>query len=399
MGGRRLSARDGRLPPTVRGLSWVSGLNDTASEMVYPLLPAYLVGTLGAPAVALGILDGAADLTAALLRVVSGRLADRPGRRDPLVRVGYALATVARPLIAVAPSAAAVIALRMTDRFGKGLRTPARDALLADAVPAGERGRAFGYHRAFDHGGAVLGALLAWLGLTVGLGVSNVIAASAIPGVLVLVVLWRTLRHTGESEVAREEDGPTSRETVKVYWSVVGTLALLIAVRLPETLLLLHLQRGGVAVALIPLAWAALHVVKSGASYPAGRLVDVLGERRVVALSAVAGAIGAALLAWASTPVLLIGAFLISGVMTGAGEPAERTMVARLAPRGVGRAYGEAQALFGVLALGAGIGYGALVDAQGGDAALLTWAALAVAVTALWLVVTARTALAGRVQG
>lgn len=398
MGRRGLSSDRGRLPPTVRGLSWVSGLNDTASEMVYPLLPAYLVGSLGAPAVALGILDGAADLTAALLRIVSGRLSDRVGHRGPLVRLGYLLAVVARPLIALARTVPLVIALRLADRIGKGLRNPARDAMLAEAVPLAARGRAFGYHRAFDHGGAVLGSLLAWLALSAGFEVPQVIAASAIPGVLVLVVLAATLRGAREPSSVANPSTPT-QATIRIYWSAVTTLALLIAVRIPETLLLLHLQRGGVAVALIPLAWAALHVVKSAVAFPAGRMVDALGERRVVACSALAGALGAALLAWADSPGWLVAAFLVTGVMTGVGEPAERTMVARLAPRGIGRGYGDAQALFGMLALLAGIGYGLLVDRAGGDAALLTWAALAAVAAAVWLAATARTSLAGPAQG
>lgn len=399
MGRRGLTGHDSRLPPTVRGLSWVSGLNDTASEMVYPLLPAYLVGSLGAPALALGILDGAADLTAALLRIVSGRMSDRRGRRGPLVWLGYLLAVVARPLMAVARTVPLVIGLRITDRIGKGLRNPARDAMLAEAVPPAVRGRAFGYHRAFDHGGAVLGSLVAWLALSAGFDVPQVIAASAIPGVLVLAVLWLTLRRAAAPSASRAPAPAPTPESVRIYWSAVTTLALLIAVRLPETLLLLHLQQGGVAVALIPLAWAGLHVVKSAVALPAGRMVDALGERRVVACSALAGALGAALLAWAASPGWLVAAFLVTGVMTGAGEPAERSMVARLAPRGIGRGYGEAQAIFGVLALAAGIGYGVLVDRVGSDAALRTWAGLAAVVTAVWLAVTARTALAGKVQG
>ncbi|MES2124419.1 MAG: MFS transporter, partial [Gemmatimonadota bacterium] len=128
------------LPREVRGLSLVSGLNDAASEMVYPLLPAFLTGALGAPAAALGALDGAADLTAALVRLVSGRLADRTTKRGPLVLFGYLLAGAVRPLIALAQSAGMVIGLRVTDRLGKGLRSPARDAIISDAVAPEERG-------------------------------------------------------------------------------------------------------------------------------------------------------------------------------------------------------------------------------------------------------------------
>ncbi len=397
MVGGRLTPKP--LPATVRGLSWVSGLNDAASEMVYPLLPAFLVGSLGAPAVALGVLDGAADLTAALLRVASGRLADRSDRRGPLVFLGYVVAAVARPLMALARVVPVVIGLRVLDRVGKGLRSPPRDAMLAEAVEPGERGRAFGFHRAFDHGGAVVGSLLAWACLSSGIAVTHVLALSAIPGVAMLMVLGSTLRHRAASPVAPTVNHATPSAPATVYWSAVAMLALLIAVRVPETLLLLHLQQGGVSVVAVPLVWAGLHVVRSAAAYPAGRLVDAFGERSAVALSATLGALGAVGFALAPSVGWLVLAFLAVGLVAGVGEPAERTMVARLAPRGIGRAYGEAQALFGVTALLAGLGYGLLFDARGSTTALLTWAAFAVLGTLAWLVVTRRTALATGAQG
>ncbi|MGE0556090.1 MAG: MFS transporter, partial [Gemmatimonadales bacterium] len=132
------------LPAPVKGLALVSFFNDVASEMVYPLLPAFVTSTLGAGPLALGALDGAADLAAALLRWWSGRLADRPGLRRPLVLGGYALAVVVRPVVALASAAWQVIGLRVTDRVGKGLRSPARDAMIADLAASDRHGRAFG---------------------------------------------------------------------------------------------------------------------------------------------------------------------------------------------------------------------------------------------------------------
>ncbi len=396
MGRDRLS--EAPLPATVRGLSWTSGLNDAASEMVYPLLPALLVGTLGAPALALGILDGAADLAAALLRIASGRIADDRRRRGPLVLAGYGIAAIARALIALARAVPLVIALRVVDRVGKGLRSPPRDAMLAEAVPPGDRGRAFGYHRAFDHGGAVVGSLLAWLLLSRGLSVPTVIALSAVPGVLMLWMVRRTVR---QARQATDVDAPrrAARDGATVFWSAIAMLAVLIAVRLPETLLLLHLQRMGIAVAAVPLVWAALHVVRSAAAYPAGRLVDAVGERRVVALSGLLGAAGALGFALAPSRGWLVAAFLAVGLVTGVGEPAERTLVARLAPRGIGRAFGEAQALLGMAALLAGIGYGVVVDRRGSAFALEAWAALAPLATIGWLIVTRRSVLTHRATG
>ena len=150
------------IPRTVKGLSLVSLFNDFASEMVYPLLPAFVVGTLGGSAATLGLLDGAADLTAAVTKWLSGDLADRPRWRKPLIVLGYFSAILVRPLIAIASAAWQVVGFRIVDRLGKGLRTPARDALIADATPPDLRGRAVGFHRAADHFGSIPGALLAW---------------------------------------------------------------------------------------------------------------------------------------------------------------------------------------------------------------------------------------------
>ena len=387
-----------RLPRVVRGLSLVSGLNDAASEMVYPLLPAFLTGALGAPAALLGVLDGAADLAASLVRIVSGRLADHSSRRGSLVLGGYLIAGAIRPLIALAQSAGVVIGLRVADRIGKGLRSPARDAMIAEAVPHDTLGRAFGFHRSFDHGGAVVGGLLAWLLINQGLTPRQVIGWSVVPGILVMVVLAITLRTNADSRAASAPlQVAPSRQSVRAmprpdsaFWPALISLALILVTRLPETLLILHLQRGGVALAMVPLAWAGLHVVRSSAAYPAGRLVDRIGERGVVALSGVLGAVGAYAFSVAATPVALIGVFLALGLVTGIGEPAEKTLVARLAPKGAGRAFGEAQALLGLGALSTGLGFGLLVDAHGSAAALLISAIAGVVATGGWLVVSKR---------
>src|SRR5947209_10243088 len=180
-----------RLPRQVTLFGWVSLLNDFASEMVYPLLPAFITGVLGGGAVALGALDGAAAAAASLVKLVSGRLADRASRRGPLIVGGYFLAAAVRPIIALTAAAWQVIVLRVVDRLGKGLRTPPRDALIADVTPAPMVGRAFGLQRGLDHVGAVIGPLVAWVVLSRGADVRTVILASLVPGVLVtLLAAW-----------------------------------------------------------------------------------------------------------------------------------------------------------------------------------------------------------------
>ena len=377
----------------MRGLSLVSGLNDASSEMVYPLLPALIVTTLGGSATSLAALDGLADLTAALLRLPAGKLADRRERRPVLVLGGYLIAAVARALIAVASSVGMVIGLRMTDRVGKGLRSPGRDAMLAEAVPAAQRGRAFGFHRAFDHGGAVVGSLLGWALLQyAGLTPRAVIGWSVVPGVLAILMLWWTLRGR---EVAAVEAPPApatstsaERAATAAFWPPILALTLLVVSRLPETLLLLHLQQHGVALALIPLAWAGLHVVRSASAYPAGWLVDRVGERGVVLLSGSLAALGAWALGEARTPVAMMAVFLAFGLVTGIGEPAEKSTVARLAPKGAGSAFGQAQAVTGVTSLAAALLFGMVVDRSGTAAALWLSAVAGGAATIGWWLVT-----------
>ncbi|HXH62661.1 MAG TPA: MFS transporter, partial [Gemmatimonadales bacterium] len=173
----------------------VSFLNDFASEMVYPLIPAFVVGVLGGGAQALGALDGAAELAASYVKFAAGRLADTERRRGPLIVGGYFISVAIRPVIAFAGAAWQVVGLRVVDRIGKGLRTPPRDALIADVTPPALHGRAFGLQRGLDHAGAVVGPLVAWYLLTFhSSGIRTVIEASIVPGVAVLVLAWWAVR-------------------------------------------------------------------------------------------------------------------------------------------------------------------------------------------------------------
>ena len=371
------------VPGAVKGLSLVSLFNDFASEMVYPLLPAFVVGTLGGGALALGALDGAADLTSALLKVASGRLADRPGWRRPLILFGYAAAVLVRPLISVASAAWQVVGFRVVDRVGKGLRTPPRDALIAAVTPAAHRGRAFGYHRAADHFGAVLGSLAAWYFLARGAEVRSVIAWSAVPGIVAFVVLAIVLRGTAAPSLPGA--GRSGDAAGRVFWAPVGALAALAFFRLPEALLILRLQDRGVAVATIPLIWAGLHVVRSGSSYPGGWVSDHLGPRNAVAAGGALFALVAAALALDLSPAGAVGVFLGLGLVAGLTESAERALVARLAPVRTGRGFGAYHALTGIMALPAGLLFGGLYQSRGGPWALAASAAGMLVATAVWL--------------
>jgi MFS family permease len=385
------------VPPTVKGLSLVSLFNDFASEMVYPLLPAFVTRTLGGGPLLLGVLDGASELTSSVVKWASGRLADRPGWRRPLILGGYAVAVLVRPLIAVASAAWQVIGFRVIDRIGKGIRTPPRDALISEVTPSEQRGRAYGYHRGADHFGAVLGSLAAWWLLRRGADVRSVIGWSALPGVVAVVVLAVVLRGRrtgGQPDRRTESSSPTERPTASppvrpsAFWPSVLALTGITFFRLPETLLILRLQDQGVAVAAVPLVWAGLHVVRSGSSYPGGWLSDRLGPRRLVAAGGLLFAVVAFVLGMGLGPAGAIVLFLAFGLVAGLTESGERAIVARLAPVRTGRGFGVYHALTGGAALPAGLLFGAIYQSISGPTALWGSAAGMVAAVIVWLMVT-----------
>src|SRR5713226_1353413 len=240
-----------RLPRQVKLFGAVSLLNDFASEMIYPLLPALVTGVLGAGPQALGALDGAADFAAAFVKLGAGRLADRPARRGRLVVLGYAVAVLVRPVIAFAAAAWQVIGLRVVDRLGKGLRTPPRDALIADVTPAELRGHAFGLQRGMDHAGAVLGPILAWWLLASGTAnVRAVIGWSIVPGVLVLVLAGWAVRD-GTADGGRGDDAlpPVAAPYRPLPPAPLLAISAFYLLRMPDTLIILRSQELGVPVA------------------------------------------------------------------------------------------------------------------------------------------------------
>jgi MFS family permease len=396
------------IPGTVKGLALVSLFNDFASEMIYPLLPAFVTGVLGGTATSLAALDGAAEFTAALTKWWSGRLADRLHWRKPLILLGYLSAVLVRPLISLSNAAWQVIGFRVVDRIGKGLRTPARDAMISDVTPPELRGRAFGFHRAADHFGSIPGSLLAWWLLSHSVDVRRVLGWSAVPGVVAFVVLWvvlagpkglpdgrgqadrRTLKDSLTVAGGQKIDAPVGTDAGgKIFWAPVLTLAALVLFRLPETLLLLRLQQLGVAVATIPLVWAGLHVVRTLSSYPGGWVSDHLAPRDSILAGALLFAATAAILARHLTPAGAVATFLAIGLVAGLTESAERLMVTRLAPKRTGRGFGAYHAVTGLAALPASVLFGLVYQNVDGAAALRLSAAF-LTLTALGWVVASR---------
>jgi MFS family permease len=381
-----------RLPRQAVLFGLVSLLNDFASEMVYPLLPAFVTGVLGGGAAALGALDGLADAASTFVKLGAGKLADRQGRRGPLIVLGYFVAVVVRPVIALTGAAWQVIGLRVTDRIGKGIRTPPRDALIADVTPVSLRGRAFGLQRGMDHAGAVIGPLVAWYLLqSHSAGVRTVIEASAIPGVLVLILaIFAT---TGARARATESAGPpgqpipaTVRESSR--GSRLPASLLVIAffyfIRMPETLMILRSQDLGVPVASVLLLWAALHVIRSSSSFLGGALNDRRGPVSTMWLGWASYALVSLGFALAEGPGAAWALFLALGVVAGLTESPERALVARLAGSKQGSGFGKYHALTGVASLVGAIALGEIYQRVGASTAFIASAVGAGVLVVAW---------------
>ena len=376
-----------RLPRQAFLFGLVSLFNDFASEMVYPLLPAF-VTSIGGGAAALGALDGTAEFASTIVKVWAGRLADRVPRRGPLIVIGYFVAVVVRPVIALAAAPWQVIGLRITDRIGKGVRTPARDALLADVTPRAMRGRAFGLQRGMDHAGAVIGPLVAWYLLrSRAAGLSAVIGASAIPGVLVLVLaVWAT---AGSKRLAARAPGPDAAAPPAPAPAGQRRTALIVIaffsfVRMPETLMILRSQELGVPVASVLLLWAALHVVRSSSSFVGGALNDRRGSASTMWLGWACYVFISFGFALAEGPGAAWALFLALGVVAGLTESPERALVARLAGGKQGSGFGVYHAATGAAALAGAVALGEIYQHVGAAQAFLASGAGAGVLVVAW---------------
>jgi MFS family permease len=359
------------LPPTVWALGLVSLLTDASSEMIYPLLPAFVTRVLGAGPALLGVIEGVAETTASLLKLASGWASDRLPRRKPLVVLGYGLSSLARPLIGLATAPWHVLAIRFADRVGKGTRGAPRDALLADVTPVGQRGRAYGFQRAMDHAGAVVGPLLAATLLSLGIDLRVVFLLSAIPAGACLVVLVSAVREDvgGVRPGGAASAGRAS--TSAAFRRYLGLLALFTLGNSSDAFLLLRAQEAGVALGAVPLLWSFHHVVKSATSTWAGAFSDRLGRRSAIVSGWGVYALAYAGFAVASSPLAPWALFALYGLYHAATEGPERALVADLAgPEARGRAFGLYHAVTGVMLLPGNLLTGWLWQAHGAPAAL-----------------------------
>ncbi len=347
-------------------LSVVSFLTDVSSEMIYPLLPAFLATVLGASAMSVGLIEGAAQAVTAIVAAWSGTWSDRLGRRKPLVLAGYTIASVLRPLIGVAGSVTQVLALRVGDRVGKGIRGAPRDALIADSVAPGDRGVAFGFHRAADHAGAVIGPLLAIVLLqAVGVSLRTVFLLAAIPALLAVVVLLLAVRES-TSAVVPSHPGASREPMGRSFVAYLGIVGCFTLGNSTDAFLLLRASEAGVGTAWLPLLWAVLHVVKTSVSTPGGALSDRVGRKRLIVAGWVVYAAVYLGFGYASTPWQVWALMMAYGVYYGLTEGVEKALVADLVPAGSrGRAFGLYNLVLGLVALPASVLLGALWDWRG----------------------------------
>ena len=387
------TAKSWRPSRNVLALAAVSFFTDASSEIIAPLLPMFLIGTLGASVRTVGLIEGGAEAIASLLKLASGWWSDRSQRRKPLIVFGYAIASLVRPLVGFAQTATQVMVIRFADRVGKGVRGAPRDALLAASTPAESRGRAFGFHRAADHAGAVAGPLiamacLAWFAMPL----RQVFLVAAIPGALAVLVAIFAVREEPVNVAVTPPIASTAPAPVNAaggataitaplpasFTRAMIPIALFTLGNSTDAFLILRASQLGVPLAMIPLLWVLLHVVKSLSSMPGGALSDRVGRTPLIVGGWIVYALVYAGFAAANAPWHMWALFALYGIVFGLSEGTEKALIADLVPSARrGRAFGWYHAVVGVAALPASVVFGAVWDQFGAGTAFLMGAVLA----------------------
>lgn len=386
----RLTAALRALPRSVWLLGFISLLNDAASEMIYPLLPLFLVGTMGAGPRVLGLIEGSAEAVSSLLKLLSGVWSDRTRRAKPFVVWGYGVAGLARTLIAAATGWWFVLLCRVADRIGKGLRSSPRDALLGRSVSLEQRGLAFGLHRAMDNAGAVLGPLVASVLLGVGLELRTVFWCAAIPAALVFLATLRLREPEAEALVGPPAFNWRLGGFPPVFRRYLFVLGLFMLGNSSNLFLLLRVRQLGFAQEQIPLLWAVMSLVAAVFLTPLSALSDRFGRRRLIIAGWVAYAGIYLVLGWSGLPTWGIwGLFVAYGLFIAATEGAEKALVADLVPREqLGTAFGWYHLTLGITLLPASLLFGVLWESVSAFAAFAFGAGcalLAALLLAVWM--------------
>ena len=390
------------LPRPVWLLGWVSLATDSATEAIYPLLPFFLTRVLGAGAVSLGVLEGAAEAVNSILKIVSGRMADRSPRKRPLVLFGYSLSSIARPFIALATTWTQVFVVRVLDRIGKGVRGAPRDAMLAGWTTPGTRGKVYGFHRSMDHIGAVVGPTLASVFLWFyPEHYRTLFALTIIPGAIAVALIFliaekdvrpaafaeasalKKPEATNQPEIVSSSSrtrAPLSRE----FTAFMLVLTLFTLGNSTDAFLLLKLTDVAGTARFVPLMWAALHVVKAVVSVAGGSWSDRIGRRAVIVIGWLIYAVVYAGFAMSGSLSALLAWFLLYGFYFGFAEGTEKALVADLAPPDRrGFAFGIYNAVQGLGSLAASVVFGLIWKWYGAAAAFGVGAALALTASVL----------------
>lgn len=370
-------------------LGLASLFTDAASEMIYPLLPLFLSKELGASAAVIGLIEGVADSTSAVSKFLFGWWSDKLRKRTRFVAAGYLLANLVRPLIGLALQPWHVLTLRFTDRVGKGMRTAPRDAWLASLAGEHKRGLVFGFHRGMDHAGAVIGPLVATLFLAFYPGeLRPLFLISIVPGLAAVGFILAAKRASTEPAQwdARTETPHFSAAVPPAFKHYLLILSVFVLGSSSDVFLLMKLQEAGLDIKFIPLAWSALHVVKSLMSVPGGWWADRVGARPSILMGWVVFAVSYTTLAMSDRLTIVIGAFLLYGFFPALTESAEKAYISKLVPdHARGTAFGLHNLVTGLGAFPASLVFGYLWTAHGPQTAFLTGAALAASAVILLL--------------
>lgn len=381
-----------KIPRTVWMLGLVSLFTDVSSEMIAPLLPVFLAGTLGASAIQLGLIEGVAETTSSLIKVLSGIWTDRSGNRKPFLVFGYSISGFFRPLIGLAHTWQIVLLLRFFDRVGKGIRSSPRDALIADQTSPENRGAAYGVQRAMDHLGATLGPLVASALLFIpGMTLRNVFLLASIPAVVTVIILIFAVPSSNKPNLHSTSNPPRSlAKTFAIhpisdwqnfppeYKSYLIALVVFALGNSTDAFLLIKLSDAGLAPTAIALLWSAHHVVKIIGTLFGGYLSDQIGRRSVLWIGWGYYAIIYGLFATNNDPHVLAVIFLAYGVYHGFVEPTERALVADIVPEHArGTAFGYYHFVLGIAALPASLLFGAIANEWGSSRSFLMGACLA----------------------
>jgi MFS family permease len=377
------------LPRTVWLIGLISFVNDAASEMLYPLMPLYLASVLMAGPKALGLIEGIAEASSSIFKLVSGVIVDRTKKTKPWIVIGYFLAGFGRPLVAIASSWTWVLCIRFADRLGKGLRTSPRDALLADSVPSNQRGLTFGLHRSMDNAGAVFGPLIAAFLLSIHIPLRDIFLWAVVPGAIT-VGLALCLREPPRERVLVQpfswslEGLPPQ---FKRYILVAGIFAL---ANSSDMFLLLRARELGVPQEQIPLLWAAISLITTVFGTPLSALSDRFSRKNFILIAWCAFAFFYIAMSFSGISLwMLCGLFGIYGLFKAATEGVEKALVADLAPKGMaGTAFGWFNLISGLMLLPASLIFGWLYESFNPSYAFLfsgSCAGLAFLLLAFWV--------------